>query len=213
MFIAITILVAYLLGSIPFGWLIGRYWLGVDVCTKGSGNIGMTNVMRVGGRLPGVLTFLLDFSKGALAVAFGSIGLADSKDLHLWLSLTGAIVILGHVYPIFLGFRGGKGISTLFGTLAVLHFPTGIVAACVWGGVFAWKKISSLSALIMLVSLPILTVLVPFCLGTDVSVAFVGVYTLITFFLTYQHRENIKRLRQGAEDTLHTIQSNPSTRK
>ena len=135
MTLLISLLIAYLLGSIPFGLLIGRFWLGVDVRQQGSGNIGMTNVMRVGGKLPGTLTFILDFSKAWLAVVIAELVLLEESSPEPTLGilmLGGAFSILGNVVPVFLRFKGGKGISTLFGVLAVLHLNIGLCAAIIW---------------------------------------------------------------------------------
>ena len=144
----------FLLGGIPFGLLISRYWLKIDIRQQGSGNIGMTNVMRVGGKLPGLLTFLLDFGKGSLSIILAKIFVMpminEIETQKFFLSLAGVIVVCGHVFSVFLRFKGGKGISTLFGVLAVLHINIGICAAIVWLVMFFWKHISSLSGITML---------------------------------------------------------------
>ncbi len=128
----------FLLGSIPFGLLISRYWLKIDIRQQGSGNIGMTNVMRVGGKLPGLLTFVLDFGKGSAAVLladkFTPALKIDAENQIAFLGLAGVTVVCGHVFSVFLHFKGGKGISTLFGVLAVLNLTTGICAAFIWVG-------------------------------------------------------------------------------
>jgi len=126
----------FLLGSIPFGLLISRYWLKVDIRRQGSGNIGMTNVMRVGGKWPGIVTFVLDFGKGSLAVLTAQIlfpvSETEPESQLIFHSLAGTTVVCGHVFSVFLRFKGGKGISTLFGVLAILQLNVGICAA--WHG-------------------------------------------------------------------------------
>jgi len=134
----------YLVGSIPFGLLISRFWLKIDIRQKGSGNIGMTNVMRVGGKLPGIVTFALDFGKGSIVVLLAKIFLLDPEnkpeDQIIFQSFVGVIVVLGHVFSIFLNFKGGKGISTLFGVLIILDLSIGILAAIIWVGIFFLEK-------------------------------------------------------------------------
>ncbi len=129
MYLISFFILVFLLGGIPFGLLISRYWLKIDIRQQGSGNIGMTNVMRVGGKLPGLLTFVLDFGKGSVAVllakTFIPAMVIDIETQKIFLSLAGVIVVCGHVFSVFLRFKGGKGISTLFGVLAVLHVNIG----------------------------------------------------------------------------------------
>ena len=105
-------ILVFLLGGIPFGLLISRYWLKIDIRQQGSGNIGMTNVMRVGGKLPGLLTFLLDFGKGSLSIILAKIFVMpminEIETQKIFLSLTGVIVVCGHVFSVFLRFKGEK---------------------------------------------------------------------------------------------------------
>ena len=196
----------FLLGSIPFGLLISRYWLKIDIRQQGSGNIGMTNVMRVGGKLPGIMTFVLDFGKGSLAVllaqtAFPVTETAPEAQL-LYLSLTGVVVVCGHVFSVFLRFKGGKGISTLFGVLAVLHFSIALSAASVWVGMFLWKKISSLSAITMLIVLPWFFILFPWLQNEPPFWTVFFLFLLLSSLLIYKHRENIQRLLKDQESQL-----------
>ena len=119
------IILGFFLGSIPFGLIVGKLWLGTDVRQQGSGNIGMTNVMRIGGKGPGILTFILDFAKGWLAVFLAGMAIipdeTDPSSSILFLSLVAASAVCGHIFSIFLHFRGGKGVSTMFGSLAALQ--------------------------------------------------------------------------------------------
>ena len=118
MYLISFFILVFLLGGIPFGLLISRYWLKIDIRQQGSGNIGMTNVMRVGGKLPGLLTFVLDFGKGSVAVLLAKTFIPalviDIETQKIIFSLAGVIVVCGHVFSVFLRFKGGKGISTLF---------------------------------------------------------------------------------------------------
>ena len=199
-------LFVFLLGSIPFGLLISRYWLKIDIRRQGSGNIGMTNVMRVGGKLPGILTFVLDFGKGSVAVllaqTYFTASETDPGTQLIILSTAGIAVVCGHVFSVFLRFKGGKGISTLFGVLAALQLNIGICAALVWVGVFMWKRISSLSAITMLAVLPWLFLLIPWLQNETPVWPMFFLFLLLSSLLIFKHRENIQRLLKGQEGQL-----------
>jgi len=196
----------FLLGSVPFGLLISRYWLKIDIRQQGSGNIGMTNVMRVGGKLPGILTFLLDFGKGSLAVLLAQtafpVSEIEPETQLIFLSIAGVVVVCGHVFSLFLRFKGGKGISTLFGVLAILELNVGICAAFVWAGMFFWKRVSSLSAITMLVVLPWLFLLIPWLQNEPPVWTVFFLFLLLSSLLIFKHRENIQRLLKGQEGQL-----------
>ena len=199
-------LFVFLLGSIPFGLLISRYWLKIDIRRQGSGNIGMTNVMRVGGKLPGILTFVLDFGKGSVAVLLAQTYFpaseTDPETQLIILSTAGIAVVCGHVFSVFLRFKGGKGISTLFGVLAALQLNIGICAVLVWVGVFMWKRISSLSAITMLAVLPWLFLLIPWLQNETPVWPMFFLFLLLSSLLIFKHRENIQRLLKGQEGQL-----------
>ena len=182
--------------------------MGTDVRMLGSGNIGMTNLIRIGGLGPGILTFLLDFSKGWLAVKLTNLNSItfseESETQTVFITLIGCAAVIGHVFSIFLKFRGGKGISTLFGFLAALNLTIFLLAALVWVSIFAWKKISSLSALIMLGLLPWLFLIVPLISQNTSSWQQFFVMFALTSLLIYKHWENIKRLLSGEEGQLIT---------
>ena len=196
----------FLLGSVPFGLLISRYWLKIDIRQQGSGNIGMTNVMRVGGKLPGILTFLLDFGKGSLAVLLAQtafpVSEIEPETQLIFLSIAGVVVVCGHVFSLFLRFKGGKGISTLFGVLAILELNVGICAAFVWAGMFFWKRVSSLSAITMLVVLPWLFLPIPWLQNETPVWTVFFLFLLLSSLLIFKHRENIRRLLKGQEGQL-----------
>ena len=206
MFQIVFFILIFLLGSIPFGLLISRYWLKIDIRQQGSGNIGMTNVMRVGGKIPGIMTFLLDFGKGSLAVfltlKFFPVSEVEPEAQLFLMSIAGVVVVCGHVFSVFLRFKGGKGISTLFGVLAVLNFSIGLSAVLVWGGMFLWKKISSLSAITMLMVFPWLFLLVPWLKNETPVWTMFFLFLLLSSLLIFKHRENIQRLLKGQEGQL-----------
>ena len=216
MSLLISLLIAYLLGSIPFGLLIGRFWLGVDVRQQGSGNIGMTNVMRVGGKLPGALTFILDFGKAWLAVVIAGLLLvveSTPEPAFGTLMLVGAFAILGHVFPVFLRFKGGKGISCQIGTLLAVYYPLALVGMGTWLLMFAWKKISSLSAIVMLCLLPAVSLVLPGMMTEMPTWDLTAIQAALSLLLIYCHRDNLRRLREGSEGILQSPSSNNSSQR
>ena len=216
MSLLISLLIAYILGSIPFGLLIGRFWLGVDVRHQGSGNIGMTNVMRVGGKLPGALTFILDFGKAWLAVMIAAVLLAEESTPEPALGilmLVGAFTILGHVFPVFLSFKGGKGISCQIGTLLAVYYPLALVGMGTWLLMFAWKKISSLSAIVMLCVLPPASLVLPGMIWDLPTWDLSTIQFALSLLLLYSHRDNLRRLREGSESTLQGPSSTTSSQR
>ncbi|QNM83923.1 glycerol-3-phosphate 1-O-acyltransferase PlsY [Sphingomonas sabuli] len=181
--------IGYLLGSIPFGLLLTRLAGKGDVRDVGSGNIGATNVMRAGGKTLGAVTLVLDALKGAAAVwiAQNYFQATPASDQA---AAAGALV--GHLYPIWLKFRGGKGVATYFGILCVLWFTGALVYAAVWLATLAILRISSVAGILAVASAPIAaailgqTILFPLLLG-------------FALLVIWKHRENIARLRAGTE--------------
>jgi acyl phosphate:glycerol-3-phosphate acyltransferase len=216
MSLLISLLIAYLLGSIPFGLLISRFWLGIDVRQQGSGNIGMTNVMRVGGKLPGALTFILDFGKAWLAVLIADALLLEESTPEPTLGtlmLVGAFAILGHLFPIFLRFKGGKGISCQIGTLLAVYYPLALVGMGTWLLMFAWKKISSFSAIVMLCVLPPVSLVLPGMVREFPTWDLSAIQFALSLLLLYSHRDNLRRLREGSEGVLQSSSSNNSSQR
>jgi len=199
-------IIIFLIGSIPFGLIISYYWLKLDIRDEGSGNIGMTNVMRVGGKWPGILTFLLDFGKGTFAILLAKIFFLDSElnieEQFIFQNLSAIIVVLGHVFSVFLRFKGGKGISTLFGVLVILHFNIAIIATVIWTVIFKWKNISSLSGISMLSSLPFLFILVPWIKNEPPIWTIFLLFLMLSLLLLFKHKDNFKRLIKGQEKSL-----------
>ncbi|RMG32977.1 MAG: glycerol-3-phosphate 1-O-acyltransferase [Planctomycetota bacterium] len=189
---------AYLIGSIPFGWLIARAVAGVDVRRAGSGNIGATNVARVLGKTWGAVVLLLDAAKGALPVALLP-RVFDPACPHLPV-LCGTAAIVGHMFPIWLCFRGGKGVATALGVVAVLAPLACALAAVAFAVTFGLTRIVSLSSLVAAGAFCAvqLALLAPNWLSTErmaETLFSVGVPLLIAF----RHRSNIVRLLQGTE--------------
>ncbi|MBA3835190.1 MAG: glycerol-3-phosphate 1-O-acyltransferase PlsY [Sphingomonas sp.] len=185
----LAFLTGYLLGAIPFGLLLTKASGKGDLRKVGSGNIGATNAMRAGGKALGALTLLLDALKGAVAVwiAQNFMGGVPGADVA---AAAGALI--GHLYPLWLKFRGGKGVATLFGILLALWPTGGLVYAVVWLLVAAATRISSLAGITAAASAPI-------------AAAIFGIETLFPLLLGFallviwKHRENIARLRAGTE--------------
>ncbi|MCH8465811.1 MAG: glycerol-3-phosphate 1-O-acyltransferase PlsY [Roseinatronobacter sp.] len=185
--LALVGLAAYLLGAIPFGVVIARVMGLGDLRQIGSGNIGATNVMRTGNKLAGVLTFVLDAGKGALAalLAWWAFG-ADAGQI------AALMAFLGHLYPVYLGFKGGKGVATFIGTALVLAWPVGVAICAIWALVFKLSRYSSLSALVAAGFSPLLA----FVLGYG---QMLGLFALLAAMIFWKHRENIARLQAGTE--------------
>jgi acyl phosphate:glycerol-3-phosphate acyltransferase len=179
----------YLLGSIPFGLLItGAAGLG-DVRDIGSGNIGATNVLRTGNKGLAALTLLADALKGTLAVLIAG---RFSAELALY---AGLAAFLGHIFPAWLKFKGGKGVATYLGVLIGLSWPTALVFAAVWLGVAFLTRFSSLAALTAALVVPVLL----YFLGHgDVALLFL----IMTAIVYYKHRANIQRLMAGTESRI-----------
>lgn len=192
------VLAAYLVGSVPFGLIITRKVKGVDIREHGSRNIGATNVFRVVGKKWGVTVLLLDALKGyAACVLPAFFGQNLSVPFQL---LLGVSAILGHSFPVWLRFRGGKGVATSLGVfLAIAWIPT-IVAFGLWGIVLAVTHIISISSLAAAVIFPLMII---WCyVGTSTLKFLLPISMFLAVFIFYTHRANIQRLRQGTEKKL-----------
>jgi acyl phosphate:glycerol-3-phosphate acyltransferase len=191
---------SYLVGSIPWGYLIARS-KGVDIRQHGSGNIGTANVLRVMGKKWGYLVFLGDFFKGYLAVKLGSIiAGAFLANLVIGNVIAAAACILGHNYPIWLGFKGGKGIATSAGTVLVLFPPLVFVSfGVVWIAVFLAGRYTSLASLSAVIAVPIAVFLF---IGKNAPEfpLLVGFSILASALAIWRHRSNIVRLLNGTEN-------------
>ena len=184
---ALSGLLGYFLGSIPFGLLLTRLTGGPDIREIGSGNIGATNVLRTGNKTVAATTLILDAGKAAIA---GIIALSlFGAPLQY---VAAAAALLGHCYPVWLKFKGGKGVATFFGSLLVLVWPVGLVAAATWLLVAFTTRFSSAAALCAASFATVVSVMfMP--LAATAMVAF------MTVLIFWRHRENIARLRNGTE--------------
>ncbi|MGR3344423.1 MAG: glycerol-3-phosphate 1-O-acyltransferase PlsY [Paracoccaceae bacterium] len=183
----IVAVVAYFLGSIPFGMVMARIFGLGDLRQIGSGNIGTTNVLRTGNKLAAFLTLVLDAGKGAVAVlaarAYGGEDVAG---------LAGLFAMLGHLFPIFLRFKGGKGVATFLGVLLALSFPVGLAACATWLASALAFRYSSVSALVAAVLAPVYTY---FWFHKHGAI----LVLLLSALISYRHISNIRRLVSGTE--------------
>lgn len=186
----------YLLGSIPFGVILTRLATGEDVRSIGSGNIGATNVLRTGRKDLAFATLLLDAGKGAAAWL---IAQALFPGVPALAATAGGAAFIGHLFPVWLGFKGGKGVATFFGLLLAAVWPLGLLAGATWLIVAALFRMSSLAALTAALAAPVFAVLPFKALGLPTT-APVLVMTMVTGALIWlRHHENIARLLKGAE--------------
>jgi glycerol-3-phosphate acyltransferase PlsY len=186
-FITIAALIfGYLLGSIPFGLLLTRAAGLGDVRSIGSGNIGATNVLRTGNKKLAAATLLLDALKGTAAVLLAN---CYAPDLGLW---AGFGAFLGHLFPVWLGFRGGKGVATYLGVLIALAWQVALIFAAVWLLVAIVFRYSSLAALCAAVAVPV-------ALWFLATPQLAGLFAVMSVILFIKHRANIQRLASGTE--------------
>jgi acyl phosphate:glycerol-3-phosphate acyltransferase len=183
---ATALLLGYLLGSIPFGLVLTRLAGGGDLRAVGSGNIGATNVLRTGRKGLAAATLLLDGAKGAVAVLIAQYINPDYGVLGA------AAAFFGHCYPVWLGFRGGKGVATYAGIALALLWPVGLVYAAVWLGTLAFTRYSSLSGLLAAIAIPVAA-----AWWGNVEVA--ALFIALTLVVIWKHRDNIGRLFAGTE--------------
>jgi len=207
-----AVAVAYLLGSIPFGLIIGKLKSGVDIREQGSGKTGATNLMRVSGTKLGILALVLDVVKAAVAVILATAIVGrDSGALtvggtsvywqHVAQVAAGLAAVVGHNWPIFAKFKGGRGVTAYFGTLFALFYPAGIFGAEVLAIAALWSRHMSVGSLLgaaatwcLMLPLTIVYKLIP--------PIYLVYGSVVVALIVYQHRDNIKRLRQGTERRL-----------
>ncbi len=187
MITVIASVAGYLFGSIPFGIVIARLFGLGDLRQIGSGNIGATNVLRTGNKLAALLTVLLDAGKGGLAVL-----IVD----HFWGmpagGAAGFFAVVGHIFPLYLGFKGGKGVATYLGTLLAITWPAGLAACATWLVAAILFRYSSLAAIVMVILAPIWTGLLAAWHGA-------ALMAILSALVLWRHRANIGRLRDGTE--------------
>jgi acyl phosphate:glycerol-3-phosphate acyltransferase len=198
----LIIIVSYLLGSIPFGYLIVSAKTGSDVRQTGSGGTGATNVSRRAGKSAGVLTLVLDALKGAVAVIFARIILSgiDLPNAAWWIGMVGIVAMLGHIFPIWLGFRGGKGVATGVGVFVVLA-PLAVLGAGLLLVIVVWlTRYVSLGSMLAAIAIPLLIWLESLIRPVPDRLALVVSTLSGAALIIYAHRENVQRLLNGTEN-------------
>lgn len=195
--LALTAVLAYLLGSIPFGIVVTRAMGLGDLRLIGSGNIGATNVLRTGNRGAALATLLLDAAKGGIAVLFARWLLAEDAA-----QLAGLAAFLGHLFPVWLKFRGGKGVATFLGTLIALAWPVGLAVCATWAITALITRTSSVAALFAAATSPIWV----FWFGEGRMLILVFLLTVLVYL---RHSGNLKRIKAGTEPKIG--EKNPST--
>ena len=179
-------IVSYLMGSIPFGLILTKIFLNKDIREIGSGNIGATNALRTGNKLIGYSTLILDIAKAIIPVIFVKINYPDL------IYIASLCAFLGHVFPIWLKFKGGKGVATYVGILFSINLLLGIIFTASWGIIFLIFRYSSLSSIISSISIPI------YILITD-QISNAIFFSIMFVLIFFTHRENIKRLKNKEE--------------
>lgn len=195
--ILICVVVGYLCGSIPFGLILTKMAGGGDIRTIGSGNIGATNVLRTGRKSLAAATLILDATKGAFSIFIVSLFLSKAVLADAYLGLAGVSAVIGHCYPVWLKFSGGKGVATGLAVVTMLSPISGILFIATWILVAYIMKYSSLAALAAFASSSISALILE---NNEISIAFIFI-TLLAFF---RHTENIKRLLSGEESKIST---------
>ena len=179
-------IISYLMGSIPFGFILTKIFLKKDIRDIGSGNIGATNALRTGNKIIGYATLILDICKAIIPVIYTKINFPEL------IFIASLCAFLGHVFPIWLKFKGGKGVATYVGILFSLNILFGLIFAISWATTFVLTKYSSLSSLIGSLSLPVYLLVT----GQTSNVIFFIIMFVLIFFT---HRENVKRLKNKEE--------------
>ena len=195
----IVALLAYFIGSISFSVIFSRKFAGFDVREKGSGNAGTTNVLRTAGTKLALLTLLCDILKGVVAILIAIIACKIWKDIDgtLLKYLAGFFAILGHTFPIFFEFRGGKGVATALGVLITLNWKIGLICLIFAVIIIAFTKMVSVGSILAAVLYPILTIFM-----SDFKFSTVLVSVFIALLVIFNHRENLKRIKNGTENKL-----------
>ena len=186
MILILIIVISYLLGSIPFGYILTKFFVKKDIREIGSGNIGATNALRTGNKSIGYATLFFDIFKAIIPIIFVKIYYYE------YLYISSLCVFLGHVFPIWLKFKGGKGVATYIGILFSINIYLGICFGLIWFVIFFIFKYSSLSSLISSLFIPIINFII---FKDEVNFFFIIMFVLIF----YTHRENIKRLLNRTE--------------
>ena len=202
-YIVVTI-IAYLLGSISFSVIISKKMAGFDVREKGSGNAGTTNVLRTVGKKASIITLVCDILKGVVAILVAYVAgliMKDSVDKALLIELAGIAVILGHTFPIFFGFKGGKGIATALGVLMMTNWNIGLICLVFALVLMILTRMVSLGSIAAAVLFPVLIIFMPHT-AYLVDGNYIIYSILLAVLVVFNHRSNVKRLLTGTENKI-----------
>jgi len=193
--VALLLFSAYLFGSIPFGVIVGRAWRGIDVRKFGSGNIGASNVLRVLGPGPAAVVFIGDLLKGYAPVAVGRMLLANwgTPALELWLLPLGLAPIIGHSFSLFLGFSGGRAVTTTCGVLFALAWPAAVIGLAIWALLVAITRYISVASIVAAISVPV------YMLLSGKRWEWLVFWSAVALLVILRHIPNIRRLLAGTE--------------
>lgn len=198
----IVSIIAYLLGSISFSIIFSKKFAGFDVREKGSGNAGTTNVLRTVGKKAAILTLICDCLKGVLAVliAFIASKIMENLDGSLLVQLAGIFVVLGHTFPVFFKFKGGKGIATSLGVLLMVNWQIGLICLVFALVLMALTRFVSLGSIAAAILFPVLTVFIH--TNYLVNGNYIIFAIILAVLVVFNHRANVKRLLEGKENKL-----------
>ena len=197
-------IVAYLIGSISFSVLISKKMAGFDVREKGSGNAGATNMLRAVGKKAAVLTLLCDALKGVVAILFAILVGAISKnsDKSLLVQIAGILVVVGHTFPVFFGFKGGKGVATSLGVLLMTNWKIGLICLVFALVLIVLTRMVSMGSMGAAILFPVLTIFI----NTNYTVSDGSKYfvysVILALIVAFNHRSNIKRILNGTENKI-----------
>lgn len=204
---ALAIIIAYLIGSVNFSILISKKFAGFDLREKGSGNAGTTNTLRTVGKKAAIATLVLDILKGVVAIGVAIFLGKYMKDVDypaMLVQLAGIFVIIGHTFPVFFGFRGGKGIATSLGVLLVTNWQIGLICLTFAIVLIALTKMVSVGSMAAAVLFPILTLYIgkEHFIVQGKTLSYVVFSIALAVIVMYNHRENIKRILSGTENKI-----------
>ena len=213
--VLLLLMVAYLLGSIPSAVWIGRHYFGIDIREHGSKNAGATNMLRVLGLRAALPVFVIDFLKGFIAVTLMALLRFDAALSPMWiinLKIIAVVpVVLGHIFPIFASFRGGKGVSTLIGAITGIQPHLALMCFAVWVVIFIFTHYVSLASIAAGCAFPVFVSIfsvINYLRHGDTSIAFILFSIAVAVLLIWTHRANIARLRKGEENKTYIWEKN-----
>lgn len=191
----ILLLLAYVIGSIPSGLWVGKLFYNIDIRQHGSGNLGGTNTFRTLGKKAGLAVTIMDILKGTAATLLGTLAIFESAPIHPL--ILGILAVVGHMYPIFAGFKGGKAVATSGGILLGYNWPIFVILVVGFFIILKITKMVSLTSMILAIIALIYSIVYYFTVEKDWPL--IAIVTLLAVFIFYRHRANIKRIKDGTE--------------